>query len=64
MFNDPVFWDAISVDDLSRNVNDLKRPWTTLVFRRDWRLLDDMPGHRTFSFLKKGPGDDPGLIIT
>jgi hypothetical protein len=64
MFNDPVFWDAIAVDDLSRNVNDLKRPWTTLVLRRDRGLLDDMPGHRTFSFLKKGPGDCPGLITT
>jgi hypothetical protein len=64
MFNDPVFWDAIAVDDLSRNVNDLKRPWTTLVLGRDRGLLDDMPGHRTFSFLKKGPGNAPGLITT
>ena len=64
MFNDPVFWDAIAVDDLSRNVNDLKRPWTTLVLRRDRGLLDDMPGHRTFSFLKKGPRNAPGLITT
>jgi len=64
MFNDPVFWDAIAVDDLSRNVNDLKRPWTTLVLRRDRGLLDDMPGHRTFSFLKKEPGDRPGLTTT
>jgi hypothetical protein len=64
MFNDPVFWDAIAVDDLSRNVNDLKRPATLWISGRDDRLLDDMPGHRTFSFLKKGPGNAPGLITT
>ncbi len=55
MFNHPVFWDAIAVDDLSWDVNDFKGPWTALVLRRDRGLLDDISlFHKLSFFLKKG----------